>query len=61
MSISKNALNSFANQYNVAVCTRAVYFRVADSQVNREILSLLYKEGLISGYCYNFEDVYLPE
>lgn len=61
MSISKNSLNSFANQYNVAVSTKAVYFRVIDSEINRNILSLLYKEGFISGYSFNFEDVYLPE
>lgn len=56
MTLSKRALNIFANQYNVAVSTRARYFRVSDSKTNRELLSLLFKEGLIASYSFNLMD-----
>ncbi len=61
MTLSKRSLNFFANQYNVAVSTKAAYFRVENTQMNREILELLYKEGLILDYSFNFEDVYHTE
>lgn len=56
MTLSKRALNAFVNQYNVAVSTRARYFKVVDSKVNRELLSLMYKEGLIASYSFNLMD-----
>lgn len=61
MTLSKRSLNFFANQYNVAVTTKAAYFRVENTQMNREILELLYKEGLILDYSFNFVDVYHTE
>jgi len=61
MALSKKSLNFFANQYNVAVITKAVYFRVDNTLMNRQVLSLLYKEGLISSYSFNFDDVFLKE
>lgn len=56
MTLSKRTLNVFANQYNVAVIAKSRYFRVADSKINRELLSLMYKEGLIASYSFNLMD-----
>lgn len=56
MTLSKHALNLFVNQYNVAVSTKARYFRVADTKINREVLSLMYKEGFIASYSFNLMD-----
>lgn len=61
MASSKRSLNFFANQYNVAVSTKAVYFKVDNTLMNRELLGLLYREGFIANYSFNFEDVYLAE
>jgi len=61
MTLSKRSLNFFANQYNIAVSTKAAYFRVENTLMNREILDLLYKEGLILDYSFNFEDIYKSE
>lgn len=58
MTLSKRSLNFFANQYNVAVTTKAAFFKVENTQINREILDLLYKEGLILDYSFNFSDIY---
>jgi len=61
MTFSKKSLNFFANQYNVAVSTKAVYFKVENTSMNREVLGLLYREGFIANYSFNFEDVFLDE
>jgi len=61
MTHSKRSLNYFANQYNVAVATKALYFKVENTTMNRKILNLFYKEGLINSYTFRQEDVYIAD
>ena len=52
MTLSKKSINTFANQYNVAVSTKSLAFSVEATAVNLEILRLFKEAGLIKNYFF---------